>query len=503
LYPAGSQISFDLNGGVTNFSTDTQSDLSSYSPAGSDGQDKVWIVSAAAIRARLNALNTFHLGGILLNDLLTPGNDTGIFTVLSEYKDNLPSSIPAQLSLQWDISDGSGAVANQTTGIGTPMVWQADADGSYVVRGAVVGGRNSDRGSVNLQVGAPATTPPPVVVQSSGGGSSAPPPAAATTAAPPPVSGTVGGGFEVGGQTNGTGAFGAIHSARMSWVKFQHKWSPGESPSSVADLIQQAHASGLKVLISIPGNSHPASIDYNAYVSFVQGVAGLGADGIEIWNEMNLQREWPMDQMNGATYTNQMLKPAYQAIKSSSPNTLVIAGALAPTGYWGLDGCGYAGSEYGCSDYLFLTQMRDAGAGSAMDCLGAHYNEGIIPPSQQSGDPRDYDYYTRYLMGNGMLNTYYVVIGKPMCFTELGYLTGDGYGSLPSSFGWAASTSVDEQAQWLADAAVLLSQSKKARLMIIFNVDFTVWGDDPQAGYAMVRPGGGCPACAALAAVLP
>ena len=31
--------------------------------------------------------------------------------------------------------------------------------------------------------------------------------------------------------------------------------------------------------------------------------------------------------------------------------------------------------------------------------------------------------------------------------------------------------------------------------IIIFNVDFTGWGDDPQGGYAIFRPGGGCPAC--------
>jgi hypothetical protein len=39
--------------------------------------------------------------------------------------------------------------------------------------------------------------------------------------------------------------------------------------------------------------------------------------------------------------------------------------------------------------------------------------------------------------------------------------------------------------------------------MMIWNVDFTYWSGDPQAGYAIVRPGGTCPACAALDAVMP
>ena len=37
--------------------------------------------------------------------------------------------------------------------------------------------------------------------------------------------------------------------------------------------------------------------------------------------------------------------------------------------------------------------------------------------------------------------------------------------------------------------------------MIVFNVDFTVYGDDPQAGFAIIRPGGACPACDSLHAV--
>jgi hypothetical protein len=101
-----------------------------------------------------------------------------------------------------------------------------------------------------------------------------------------------------------------------------------------------------------------------------------------------------------------------------------------------------------------------------------------------------------------MTNLYYGTIGKPLCYTEIGYLTPEGYGGLPANFAWAAGTSVAEQAAWLAEAAAIASQSGKVRLFIIFNVDFTVYGDDPQAGYAMIRPNGQCPACDALAAAI-
>jgi hypothetical protein len=37
-------------------------------------------------------------------------------------------------------------------------------------------------------------------------------------------------------------------------------------------------------------------------------------------------------------------------------------------------------------------------------------------------------------------------------------------------------------------------------MMIVFNVGFTTWDTDPQAGYSIVRPDGSCPACGPLAA---
>ena len=41
----------------------------------------------------------------------------------------------------------------------------------------------------------------------------------------------------------------------------------------------------------------------------------------------------------------------------------------------------------------------------------------------------------------GMVNTYWSITGgqRPICFTELGYLTSEGYGPLPDFFAWAAS----------------------------------------------------------------
>ncbi len=228
------------------------------------------------------------------------------------------------------------------------------------------------------------------------------------------------------------------------------------------------------------------------FASFAGGVAGLGPDAIEIWNEANIDREWPEGQISGANYVR-VLQASYSAIKGANGGVMVISAAPAPTGAE----AAFPGKVV--NDDNWVRQMIDAGGLQFMDCLGAHYNEGIVAPTQTSGDPRD-NYYTRYF--GTMLETYWSLSGgqRPICFTELGFLTPEGFGSLDPYFGWAGNTTVAQQAAWLAQAAALSSQSGRVRLMIVWNVDFSNYGSDPMAGYAMIRPGGGCPACDAMAA---
>jgi|GEM_PF-278206 len=307
--------------------------------------------------------------------------------------------------------------------------------------------------------------------------------------------------FALGGQVSGA-PFGQMQYAGMTWVKYQHKWSPGHGADAVAGKITAGHNGGMRVLLSIPGQLFPSSIDFNGYVNFLGQVAALPdpPDAIEVWNEMNITREWPAGQISPESYVQNMLAPAYNAIKSANPNIMVITGALAPTGAFG-GGCGGGG----CDDAPYVQRMAAAGAASYADCVGIHYNEGIVPPSQVSGDPRGASgHYTRYLQT--MIDTYYSGFGgsRPLCFTEIGYLSGQEWGYVPQHFLWKApyNLTVAEHAQYLASAASISANSGKVRMFIVFNVDFTHWSDDPQAGYAMIRPDGGCPACETLRQVM-
>jgi hypothetical protein len=312
-----------------------------------------------------------------------------------------------------------------------------------------------------------------------------------------PGSGSIVGGFEYGGHvtSTATGATGAMQAAGMTWMKVQLRYSPGADPGVGAGPISEAHGRGFKILLGLVGYPNDLAGGGDGYIqgfaNWAAGIAAQGPDAIEVWNEANIDREWPRDQISGANYLR-VLAPTYQAIKSANGGVMVITAAPAPTGAE----AAFPGQVQ--NDDNWLREVVNAGGLQYADCIGAHYNEGIVPPSQMDGDPRD-GYYTRFLMG--MTNTYYGIIGgqKPICFTELGYLTPEGYPPLDPYFGWAANVTVAQQAAWLAQAAAILSQSGKVRLMIVWNVDFSNYGADPMAGFAMIRPGGGCPACDALA----
>ncbi len=331
--------------------------------------------------------------------------------------------------------------------------------------------------------GASGTTPAPTATPAPGATATPAP----TTTAPP----TTPGAWDLGGQVSDFSAVDKMNYSGMTWVKRQIRWSPGATAS--ASDINDAHNKGFKILLSVLGSPGDISggANFDAYATYVGELARLGADAIEVWNEMNIDREWPRGQINPATYVD-LLRRAYNAIKTKNPNTLVISGAPSPTGAEGAFGL-----DRVWNDDRYIAGMVAAGAANYLDCIGIHYNEGIISPVLSTGDPRD-NYFTRYY--SGMVNTYLNAFGgaKKLCFTELGYLSPEGYGTLPVTFGWAGGTSVAEQAQWLGEAANLSKNGGVVRLMIVFNVDFKVFGEDPQAGFAIIRPGGACPACDTL-----
>ena len=511
----GSQIQARLDGfsAVSTLVPEIMAPVIEYRDDNDTPVSKIWLTTGDALRYRLDSTMKFALAGVAFNDLLTGDLAVDIMPAIMNYKLQIPPMLAEQnLALRWRIEGAGGVIGETTTSLNEELVVTIEApDGNYAVNVEVVDGNvEVPRSGAAVALYAPTNTPTPVPTATPTPSPTptpqqvaAPPVSAPQSSAPPasaPGAGSITvGNFEYGGHVTSTSsdrAAAAMRQAGMNWMKVQVRYSAGQGPGSVSDIINNAKGRGFKVLIAVVGSPGELGSGGAAYMdqfaAFLGGVAALGPDAIEVWNEPNIDREWPRGQISGSMYT-ELLRRSNQAIKGSNGSVKVISGAPAPTGAE----AAFPGQVM--NDDNWIRQMVDSGGLQYMDCLGAHYNEGIVGPSQRSGDPRD-GYYTRYF--HGMLDTYWNLTGgqKPICFTELGYLTSAGYSPLPDFFSWAQNVTLQQHAAWLAEAAALASQSGRVRLLIVWNVDFTVYGSDPQAGYAMIRADGSCPACQAMAA---
>jgi hypothetical protein len=99
---------------------------------------------------------------------------------------------------------------------------------------------------------------------------------------------------------------------------------------------------------------------------------------------------------------------------------------------------------------------------------------------------------------------YYNTFGgaRQLFYTEMGYASQEGVPTFSDWFAWARGTNTAQQAAWLAEAAQISVSTGMVRCIIVWNIDFVRYGDDPQDGYAIIRPGGSCPACDTLHNVL-
>lgn len=303
--------------------------------------------------------------------------------------------------------------------------------------------------------------------------------------------------FEVGAMVqnfNGDTAT-LMHQLGLTWVK----WYARMGDSQGANSIKTAHDAGFKILFTVRGDGKQVLTPgyFDQYADFVAGLAAAGADGIEVWDQANMafnNTYWTKGKINPALYA-QLLSAAYPKIKAANANTLVISGAPAPTGSAGASGK----SADVWNDDVYYAGMAAAKAASHLDCIGVRYSEGALSPSQTKGDKRD-NFPTRYY--SLMLNRAMKPFGdKPACFTSLGYLSPDGFKEVWPGFEWAKKTTAAQQGQWIAEAVTLAQKSGNVRLMIINNLDYTT--NDAGAGYALIRPDKTCPACDALAKVLP
>ncbi len=292
----------------------------------------------------------------------------------------------------------------------------------------------------------------------------------------------------------------------MDWVKNQVRWEyyepqRGQYDWSVLDFVlPSAERMGLKTMLSIvaapawarepgvdPNTTHGPPADPQDFVRFLTALLQRYPQrihAIEVWNEMNLAREWASPRGIRADDYVALLREAYRTIKALDPNIIVISGAPSNTGVD--DGV------TAVDDFVYVERLIRAGALDHMDCFGVHHNgfnmpplrrwnEGYNDPTARFRGPFDNPHhswsfrstiegYAQRIRGAGRTT--------PLCMTEFGWPSSEDLEGYPRGYEFAGDNTLAEQAQWMREALDLMAQSGYMRLAFVWNLNY-----GPQAGW--------------------
>ncbi len=372
-----------------------------------------------------------------------------------------------------------------------------------------------------------------------------PTPAESTTSSTPvstPLGEDVEGEFGYGIAGNFVGGgdpgywIGQVESLGLGWVKQQVRWkdfspAPDEVDWSGFDaVVEEANRRDIKVMFSVvdapdwarsytdenPEGAPPD--DLTVFADFLGQMVDRyqgRLHAIEVWNEQNLDREWDTPEGVDAEAYVEMLQVAYQAIKSQDPDIIVISGALSPTAGRQTDPDN-PDRVIWMDDFDYMDQMIDAGLLDYCDCVGAHHNginmppnvewdEGYDNPDAQFRGPFDdphhswsfkstlWGYHERIQEAGG---------DTPLCVTEFGWATAEGFDGHPPGFEFALDNSLQDQAEWNVQAFKLMRKWGFVRMAFLWNLNYSQlgWGpEDPNAPYAIIDfNGAGRPAFGAI-----
>jgi polysaccharide biosynthesis protein PslG len=311
----------------------------------------------------------------------------------------------------------------------------------------------------------------------------------------------------------------------LHWVKIQVRWKDFAPNSATLDYtalpwvqldsaVNAAASHHLHVMLSVvtapdwarePGidvsrNGPPANPqDYaNFAVALVQRYAGK-IHAMEVWNEMNLDREWTsMQGLSPANYVH-LLAATSQAVKAVDPGIIIISGALSPTG---------VDDHVGAwDDYTYLDALIQNGLLNYADCVGAHHNGYNVSPNytfdQIPNDPAatfrgPFDNPNHSWSFRSTLQTYYnkIQLGggtQKLCVTEFGWPSTEGLNGYPTGFEFANDNTLDEQKQFTVDALNNMVSWDNVWLAFIWNLNYgPLAGWDPNndnVPYSFIGPG--------------
>ncbi len=316
----------------------------------------------------------------------------------------------------------------------------------------------------------------------------------------------------------------------LDWVKQQIRWEnfeevQGQYDWTISDIvIPAAAAKGVTLMLSIvtaPNWAREAGADLSKhgppanpqnYVNFVSALLNryvtdypgtIGA--IEVWNEMNIDREWASTQGLSTRNYVTLLSQTYNAVKAIDPGIIVISGALSPTGGWTEPD----GRVSAIDDFQYMDGLINAGMLNYTDCVGAHHNGYNIGPTVPWDEaPRQAEAATARFRGPfdnphhswslySTLTTYANKIrlaggDQRLCVTEFGWAVAEDLGGYPRGFEFAQDNTLAEQRDFIIQAVQWMEESDIIWLAWIWNLNYGAQaGYDPNndnTPYSILRP---------------
>ena len=282
--------------------------------------------------------------------------------------------------------------------------------------------------------------------------------------------------------------------AQVRWKDFQpdqNDWTKALNNWQLLDAFTaDANKKGLSILYGIMDapewsrsvvkeNQTGPSDDFNLAAAFFKKVIARYkgcVQAVEVWNEMNLDREWttPSGAINGSEYVK-LLNVVVPAIREVDPNILIVMGALSPTGST------KEGSYV--DDFTYMDQFVAAGGPALVDCIGVHLNGYNMPPDKEWN--AGYNDATAKFRGpfdnpnhswsfKSTLFGYYQRTNKPQCVTEFGWASMENLGvqGNPPGFEFALDNTEQEQADWIVQGFQIMRDAGFVKFGMVYNLDY-------------------------------
>ncbi|HEY76599.1 MAG TPA: hypothetical protein G4O00_10535 [Thermoflexia bacterium] len=157
----GEEVVFSLTGDVTNIIADEEAGTYAITyRADSETTHTVWLGTPSFLARKLDWALRYHLGGVMIPDLLDGGNMPGVVDAVEAYRVAAGLPAPTKLEVTWAVEGPGASTSAETVTLEQPdFRWTAPKEpGTYTISAAIA---DVSRGSVQIEVAAPTPTPTP------------------------------------------------------------------------------------------------------------------------------------------------------------------------------------------------------------------------------------------------------------------------------------------------------------------------------------------------------